>query len=77
MVKAYFGRLRQGLYRRARWSAAAQAQQEMDLSGDLKRYTVDVIAGLAFGEDVNTLQNGDDKLQDHECVVMAGWPAAR
>lgn len=73
VVKAYFGRLRQvGLRLAQRWSAAAQAQQEMDLSGDLKRYTVDVIAGLAFGEDVNTLQNGDDKLQDHVSVVMAG-----
>lgn len=73
MVRAYFVRLRQvGLRLAQRWNAAAQAQQEIDLSGDLKRYTVDVIAGLAFGEDVNTLLNGDDKLQEDVSEVMAG-----
>ena len=29
------------------------------------RYTVDVIAGLAFGAEVNTLESDDDVIQQH------------
>ena len=39
------------------------AGQSIDLQADLMRYTVDVVAGLAFGADINTLENDDDVIQ--------------
>lgn len=57
----------------ARWEAAAQAGRWIDLAGDLKRYTVDAIAGLAFGVEVNTLASGaEDRIQRHLDRVLAG-----
>jgi hypothetical protein len=38
-----------------RWRKAAHAALWIDLQADLKRFTVDAIAGLAFGTEVNTL----------------------
>ncbi|MDN3919358.1 cytochrome P450 [Roseateles violae] len=49
----------------ARWQAAARAGRAIDLQADLMRYTVDTIAGLAFGEQVNTLQSDEDVIQRH------------
>ena len=49
----------------ARWQQAARAGQSIDLQADLMRFTVDAIAGLAFGTDVNTLQSDDDVIQNH------------
>ena len=37
----------------------------IDLQADLMRYTVDTIAGLAFGAQVNTLESDDDVIQHH------------
>lgn len=37
----------------------------IDLQADLMRYTVDTIAGLAFGTEVNTLESDDDVIQRH------------
>jgi len=48
-----------------RWRSAAQAGQAIDLQADLMRFTVDTIAGLAFGEAVNTLGAGPDVIQQH------------
>ncbi len=53
-----------------RWRQAADAQAgnaraTIDLQADLMRYTVDTIAGLAFGATVNTLQSDDDVIQQH------------
>ena len=65
-IKAYFPALvtvAQRLQRR--WHAAAQEGQAIGLDGDLKRYTVDIIAGLAFGTEVNTLEAGEDVIQRH------------
>jgi cytochrome P450 len=39
--------------------------QTIDLQADLMRYTVDTIAGLAFGAEVNTLETDDDVIQHH------------
>jgi cytochrome P450 len=50
---------------RGRWQKAARAGAEIDLQADLMRYTVDVIAGLAFGTDVNTLESDADVIQRH------------
>ena len=72
-VKAYFPRLREVALRLGqRWDAAVREQREIDLSGDMKRYAVDVVAGLAFGADINTLASGDSDLQGHVDTVMAG-----
>ncbi len=49
----------------ARWQRAADASQPIDLQADLMRYTVDSVAGLAFGADVNTLESDDDVIQQH------------
>jgi cytochrome P450 len=38
----------------------------------LKRFTVDAIAGLAFGSEVNTLQSGEDVIQRHLDTVLDG-----
>jgi len=47
-----------------RWQKAADAGAAIDLQADLMRYTVDTIAGLAFGATVNTLET-DDVIQQH------------
>ncbi len=72
-IKAYFPALvtvAQRLQRR--WEAAANQGQWIDLSTDLKRYTVDIIAGLAFGQDVNTLEAGDNVIQQHLDRILPG-----
>ncbi|QGZ43362.1 cytochrome P450 [Pseudoduganella flava] len=72
-VKAYFGRLAHVARRlEAGWLQAAAQGHEIDLTGDLKRYAVDVIAGLAFGADVNTIEAGDDAIGRHVDTVLAG-----
>ena len=48
-----------------RWQKAAAAGTAIDLQADLMRYTVDTIAGLAFGAAVNTLETDDDVIQQH------------
>lgn len=65
-VRRYFPSL-QGVAQRlvARWQQAAAGQSAIDLQADLMRYTVDTIAGLAFGASVNTLQSDDDVIQQH------------
>ena len=47
----------------ARWEGAAAAQREIVLASDLMRYTVDVIAGLSLGADINSLEQDDIGLQ--------------
>ena len=48
-----------------RWQQAARLNREIDLQADLMRYTVDTIAGLAFGAEVNTLESDGDVIQRH------------
>ncbi len=48
-----------------RWKQAAQTIGLIDLQSDLMHYTVDAIAGLAFGAEVNTLQSDEDVIQMH------------
>jgi cytochrome P450 len=65
-VKAYFPALTRVAQRLAgRWHAAAERGESIDLTGDLMRYTVDTIAGLAFGAEVNTLESDEDVIQQH------------
>jgi cytochrome P450 len=49
----------------SRWQGAAARSATIDLQADLMRYTVDAIAGLAFGSEVNTLESDGDRLQNH------------
>lgn len=65
-VKNYFPSLQTVAQRlRSRWQKAARQQQAIDLQADLMRYTVDTIAGLAFGAEVNTLESDQDIIQQH------------
>jgi cytochrome P450 len=65
-VRRYFPSLQQvAKALAARWQLAAQDGRAIDLQADLMRYTVDTIAGLAFGAEVNTLQSDEDVIQTH------------
>ena len=46
-----------------RWARAAATAADVDVQQDMMRYTVDVIAGLSLGYDLNTLQDDSDPLQ--------------
>jgi cytochrome P450 len=48
-----------------RWNIAADKQTAVDVQQDLMRYTVDVTTSLAFGYDMNTLENEGDVIQGH------------
>jgi cytochrome P450 len=65
-VRRYFPSL-QGVATRLirRWQKAALSNTAIDLQSDLMRYTVDTIAGLAFGAAVNTLESDQDRIQNH------------
>jgi cytochrome P450 len=70
-VKAYFPSLVSVAQRlQRRWRQAARDGAVIDLAEDLKRYSVDVIAGLAFGTEVNTIDGGEDVIQRHMDVVL-------
>ena len=57
-VKAYFPSLLKVTQRlRGRWQRAADAGTAIELQPELMRFTVDAIAGLAFGSDINTLES--------------------
>ncbi len=65
-VRAYFPLLLSVAQRlQGRWQKAAVAHQPIDLQADLMRFTVDAIAGLAFGAETNTLESDDDIIQHH------------
>jgi cytochrome P450 len=49
----------------SRWARAAQERRAIELQSELMRFTVDAIAGLAFGVDVNTLESDGDVIQQH------------
>ena len=65
-VKSYYPALR-GVATRlaARWQRCADEARAIDLQSDLMRYTVDTIAGLAFGAEVDTLGSDEDVIQRH------------
>jgi cytochrome P450 len=65
-VKRYHPALQRVAQRLAgRWAKAASAGSTIDLQADLMRFTVDAIAGLAFGAEVNTLESDGDVIQQH------------
>ena len=65
-VKGYYPSLaRVGSRLAGRWDKAVSASAVIDLQADLMRFTVDTIAGLAFGSEVNTLESDEDVIQKH------------
>ncbi|HEY9238698.1 MAG TPA: cytochrome P450, partial [Burkholderiaceae bacterium] len=65
-VRAYFPSLQKVTQRlRRRWDGAAAEGRSIELQPELMRFTVDAIAGLAFGADVNTLESDDEIIQRH------------
>jgi len=65
-VRAYVPALSRVTQRlRQRWAHAAEQGLAIDLQGDLMRFTVDAIAGLAFGAEVNTLESDEVVIQHH------------
>jgi cytochrome P450 len=65
-VKRYFPAMQAVTQRLGgRWAKAAAVGAAIDLQADLMRYTVDTIAGLAFGSTVNTLESDGDIIQQH------------
>jgi cytochrome P450 len=65
-VREFVPRLEQVVGRlRRRWWRAALAGTPVDVLADLMRLTVDVTTGLAFGRDINTLEEKADPIQKH------------
>ncbi|MES2088619.1 MAG: cytochrome P450 [Pseudomonadota bacterium] len=65
-VRAYFPALLKVTQRlHGRWLKAAGSGATIDLQADLMRFTVDAIAGLAFGSDINTLESDEEVIQHH------------
>ncbi|MYM35677.1 cytochrome P450 [Duganella sp. FT94W] len=70
-VKAYFPSLvKVALRLHKHWQQAARDGSAIDLTEDLKRYSTDIVAGLAFGAEVNTVEGGEDVIQRHLDVVL-------
>lgn len=65
-VKDYFPSLLKVTQRlRGRWQRAENAGTTIELQPELMRFTVDAIAGLAFGSDINTLESDEEVIQQH------------
>ena len=65
-VRAYFPALCRVTERLCtRWQKAARLGAPIDLQADLMRFTVDAIAGLAFGKEMHTLESDEDLIQRH------------
>ena len=65
-VRAYFPSLQRVTERlHRRWLQAANEGRALPLQPELMRYTVDTVAGLAFGRDINTLESDGDIIQQH------------
>jgi cytochrome P450 len=65
-LKTYFpflARVTERFYRRLSMHAARGTA--FDLQAELMRYTVDVVAGLAFGADINTIESDGETIQTH------------
>ncbi len=70
-IKAFFPNLQaitERLY--LRWQRAAAQGQIVEMTEDLKRYTVDVTSALAFGEDPRTLEKGRGVIQEHLALIF-------
>jgi cytochrome P450 len=72
-VRGYFALLLRVTQRlQTRWKKAAAEGASIDLQADLKRFTVEAIAGLAFSSEVDALESEDDPIHRHLDIVLAG-----
>lgn len=55
---------------RLRWERAARNGETLQMADELKRYAVDVIGSLAFGEDPNTIERGSGVIQEHLALIF-------
>ncbi|WP_233888973.1 cytochrome P450 [Paraburkholderia flagellata] len=53
-----------------RWRRAAERGDVVEMTDDLKRYTVDVTSALAFGEDPRTLEQERGLIQEHLAQIF-------
>jgi cytochrome P450 len=54
----------------ARLARVASEEGEVDLQGELMRFTVDVTVKLVFGYDMNTLEEGEDVIQKKLALIF-------
>lgn len=72
-IRAYFPSMLEVAGRlQRRWEQAARARRTLDLNAELRLYSVDVIAGLAFGVDINTIETGDNAIQRNLDQILPG-----
>jgi cytochrome P450 len=72
-IRAYFPALVQVAGRlQRRWEQAARAGRTLNLGQELRLYSVDIVAGLAFGSDVNTIETGDNAIQRDLDRILPG-----
>jgi cytochrome P450 len=70
-IKAFFPTLNAITGRlRVRLARAASEGRTLDMTQELKRYTVDVTSALAFGEDPHTLEQERGVIQEHLALIM-------
>ena len=48
-----------------KWSSMANNGEEIDVQKEMMRYTVDITSEIAFGYPMNTLEKGEDVIQNH------------
>jgi cytochrome P450 len=53
-----------------RWQRAAAEGRTLEMTEELKRYTVDVTSALAFGEDPRTLEQERGVIQEHLALIL-------
>ncbi|QGZ63887.1 cytochrome P450 [Paraburkholderia acidisoli] len=72
-IKAFYPTLAEITQRlHARWLRAAQRGEIVEMTEDLKRFTVDVTSALAFGEDPRTLERDHGVIQEHLERILPG-----
>ncbi len=65
-LKEFFGTLCEITRRlKTRWEIAARKGLDFEICKDLTRFTVDVTTRIAFDYDMNTLEKGEDVIQNH------------
>jgi cytochrome P450 len=70
-LKAFFGTIRRVTERLfGRWERAAEEGTTIDLLEDLMLFTVDVTSTLAFGRVSNTIENPEDRIQQHLRLIF-------
>lgn len=70
-IKAFFPSLKAITERlHLRWQRAAAQGNIVEMTEDLKRYTVDVTSALAFGEDPRTLEKDRGVIQEHLALIF-------